>query len=120
MIKVLSIVFTFLLLSGCQKEDSMAELLIGKWCLQVESYANDEWIESDKFSITLSKKCKISIIFKDSTMNCESTYIFDESTLSIESPENCANYKIESIDHNQLILFRQGREGFHKYKFKRC
>ena len=81
---------------------------------------NGDWIASNRFTITFTKNGDISIIYSDSQMNCKSTYKFNESEGSIDSPENCANFKFESVDNEQLILFHQGREYAIKYKFKRC
>ncbi len=120
MIKILSIVFTFLIFSGCEKDESKAELLIGKWCLKEESLNNNDWIESDNLTVTFSKNGNISIIYNDSQMKCESTYTYDESSLMIDSPQNCAKYRLESVNPDQLILSRQGRSEIYKYKFKRC
>ena len=120
MIKILSLCFTFLIFTGCEKDDSKAELLIGKWCLKEESINNGFWIESDNLTITFSKKGDISIIYKDSQMKCESTYIYDENSLMIESLESCARYKLESVNSNQLVLSQQGSSEIYKYKFKRC
>jgi hypothetical protein len=97
----------------------MAELIIGKWCLSEESINND-WIYSYKLTITFSKNGNISIFNKESQMICESTYELDESSLMIDSPQNCARYKLESVDKNQLILYNQGRSEIRRYKFKRC
>lgn len=120
MIKILCLCFTFLIFTGCEKDDSKAEMLIGKWCLKEESINNGFWVGSDNLTITFSKKGDISIIYKDSQMKCESTYIYDENSLMIESLENCARYKLESVNSNQLILSLQGRSEIYKYKFKRC
>ena len=48
------------------------------------------------------------------------TYIYDENSLMIESLENCARYKLESVNSNQLVLSQQGSSEIYKYKFKRC
>ena len=120
MIKILSLCFTFLIITGCEKDEPKAEMLIGKWCLKEESISDSQWMESDNLTITFSKKGDISIIYKDSQMKCESTYIYDENSLMIDSPQNCARYKLESVNPDQLILSRQGRSEIYKYKFKKC
>ena len=120
MIKILSVVFTLLIFSGCEKDETKSELLIGNWCMIEESLGSNDWVESDKLTIIFSKNGNINVTYNDSQMKCESTYMYDESLSTIDSPQNCAKYKLESVDQDQLILSQQGRSEIYKYKFKRC
>lgn len=120
MTRILVLLIFFILVLSCSKEESKSDLLIGKWCLIEELSSTNTWIESDKLTITFTKKGDVSIIDNDSQTKCESTYSLDESTSMINSTQNCARYRLESVDQNQLILYHQGRSEVYKYKFKRC
>jgi major membrane immunogen (membrane-anchored lipoprotein) len=119
--KYLLIIFsTLLICSCCSKDETKAELLIGKWCLEAESTTNIEWVKSDKFTLEFERDGMVKLIYKDNQMNCESTFVFEETTLEIKSGNNCINFYLEMVNDSELILYQKGREEIFKFKFIRC